>query len=279
MSVVVSVADTRKRLSEFISNLSDVINRETIQTEADLEKFVQVKSKAQLDLREALGYVKTETNATLLEILGYRPEDVDDHLPKRVIVGQIRYSPDYVLKFKQKPFAIVDLKSPDTNIDHERWVGQIRCYCRDESAPIGILFNGRSLRVFINTELKGLTKYDNDFKGQPVAAADQHEVKQMVEMLLKFASMPPEANPIALARGFANKRLKESSNRKWQDTVVERVRHLLTDPSDDVLAAIAGVESAWNEIEPKPSSAELEKIWRERPTLMAKAIRPRKKLI
>ena len=278
MTVMMSIPDTRKRLLEFLGNLSNVINNETIQTEADLEKFVQVESRAQLDLREALGYVKTEANSTLLEILGYRYEDVDDHLPKRVIVGQIRYSPDYVLKSKQKPFAIIDLKSPDTNIDHERWLGQIRCYCRDESAPIGILFNGRSLRVFINTELKGLTKYHDDFKGQLVAAADQHEVKQMVEMLLKLASMSPEANPITLARSFANKRLKESSNRKWQDTVVERVKHLLNDPSDDVLAAIAGVESAWNEIEPKPSSADIEKIWRERPTPMTKAVKPKKKL-
>ena len=275
MTVAVSVSDTRKRLTEFMANLSDAINRGTIQTEADLEKFVQVESKAQLDLREALGYVKTEINATLLEVLGYRDEDVDDHPPKKVIIGQIRYSPDYVMKVKQKPFAVVDLKSPDTNIDHERWIGQIQCYCRDESAPIGILFNGRSLRVFVNTELKGLTKY-HEFKGQPVAAADQHEVKQIVELLLKFAHSLPEVNSTALARSFANKRLKERSNRQWKDAVVERMSGLLNDPTNDVLAAIATVESAWSEIEPKPSGADLELIWRERPSPMTKIAKGKK---
>lgn len=268
--------DTRKRLFEFTGNLSKAINNLTVQTEADLEKFVQVESKAQLDLREALGYVKTEMNSTLLEILGYRYEDVDDHLTKKVIVGQIRYSPDYILKIKQKPFAIIDLKSPDTNIDHDRWIGQIHCYCRDESAPIGILFNGRSLRVFINTELKGLTRFHEHFNGQPIAVADEHEVKQVVEILLRFAYGSVEVNPISIARSFADKRLKEINNRRWQDTVAERINRILDEPSNDVLSAIAGVENAWTGIDPKPSGADVEKIWKERPIPKPKSLKMKK---
>ncbi len=269
MIVSASTPDPKRRLLDFLHNLSSVIEKGTIQTEADLEKFVQVESKAQLDLREALGYTKTEVNSTLLEILGYGHNDVEDHPQKKAIVGQIRYSPDYILKRKGKSLAVIDLKSPDVNIDHDKWMGQIHNYYRDEAVPIGILFNGCGLRVFINTEHKGLTRYHGIFAGQSVASADISEPKQMAEILLKF-SAALETNPLVTARALANKRKEDIGKREWQKSVVERLRTVLADPTEEVLHALAAV-NIWSDIEPKPSEQELTAIWANRPSPVEKS--------
>ena len=171
MTIVIPVAEQKRRLQEFLTNLSSLIVEETITSESHLETFVQVESQAQIELQLGRGFEKTPANATLLELLNYRYEDVENHPIRRVIIGRVKYAPDYILRRKNRPCAIVDLKAPGVNIDHPTWKAQIYNYCRDEGLPIGVLFNGVSLRVFINPHYRGLTKYGETFKGEPVAGA------------------------------------------------------------------------------------------------------------
>ena len=261
MNTSTANGDQRKRLTEFLKNLWIVIDKEAIQSEADLVLFIQVEDK-QGTLLDGLGYEKKPGNETLLEILGYSAGDVDDHPQKKVIVGQIRYSPDYILKRNSKPLAVVDLKTPDANLDHERWMGQIYSYCRLENAPIGFLFNGKHLRVFINVEFKGLTKYADVFKEQPVAEADVDNERQMVDLLLTFAASSTGDSPLAIARELANKRLKELKNKARQRDIGERLKSLLLSPSDSMLNALADIND-WGDISPKPDGNELIRVWAE----------------
>ena len=165
--------DTRKRLSNYLGKLSNAIENQKIQSEADLDALFRVKTQQQLNLLEIIGISSSEENATLLEILGYNSENVEDHPVKVAIIGRMNYVPDYVLNYHPKlPLAVIDLKAPEVNLDIQRSVGQIISYCREIKAPLGLLFNGRSVRVYINTEVKGLTKF-KELTGQSVASANE----------------------------------------------------------------------------------------------------------
>jgi len=248
--------DQRKRLNDFLKNLKRVIEGEAIQSEVDLEKFFQVENQTQLTLLAGRGYNKQPENATLLEILGYEYSDVEDHPQKKVSIASSRYSPDYILKRNGKRLAIVDLKTPEVNLDRDKWAGQVCYYCHMENVPIGFLFNGRSLRVFVNVEFKGLTKYAAVFKEQPVAEADMDNEKQMVDLLLKFAATHSEENPVAIARGLANQRLKELRDKAQKKDIENRLKELLASPPDEMLKALPDL-SIWGDIPRKPSVGEL----------------------
>lgn len=259
MNSATANGDTRKRLAAFLTKMRGIIDGEAIQSEVDLEKFFQVESKAQLDLLAGMGYIKQPENATLLEILGYEYGDVEDHPQKKVSIASSRYSPDYILKRNGKRLAIVDLKTPEVNLDRGKWAGQVCYYCHMENVPIGFLFNGRSLRVFVNVEFKGLTKYAAAFKEQPVAEADMDNERQMIDLLLKFAATHPEENPVAIARGLANQRLKELRDKAQKKDIESRLKELLACPPDAMLEALPDL-SIWDGLTRKPSVGELLQI-------------------
>lgn len=241
--------------------LSEGIECQEIQSEADIEQMFRVETDQQIALWKRRGIEKSEKNSTLLEILGYGNADIDDHPVKKNVVGQISYAPDYILKRQQKMLAIVDLKAPDQDLDRERWIGQISSYCRELKVPIGLLFNGTDLRVFINTEIKGLTKHKELFYNQPVASAGTHEMKQMVEILLKLSASSLEENPIMAASGFANKRRAEFRDRDRQKRIQHLLQAALTNPSSEIFSALAGLDSIWGNNEAKPSEQELASAW------------------
>ena len=260
MNIVLPASDQRKRLLEFLNNLYSMIDREVIQSEAQLESFVQVESQTDIELQLGRGYEKTPASATLLEILGYEYEDVQNHPTKRVIIGQVKYAPDYILHRKHSPFAILDLKTPATNIDNPSWKAQIYNYCRDENLPIGILFNGRKLRVFINTNYRGLTKYGDIFKGEPIASAEHNEPKQMLDLLLKLSATSLENSSLAVARELANKRKKEIGTVAWRRNIEDCLKSILADPPAEMMEALASL-NLWGE--QKPSGEVLDAIWAE----------------
>lgn len=251
----------KQLLSDYLQMLSEGIECQEIQSEADIEQMFRVETDQQIALWKRRGIEKSEKNSTLLEILGYGNADIDDHPVKKNVVGQISYAPDYILKRQQKMLAIVDLKAPDQDLDRERWIGQISSYCRELKVPIGLLFNGTDLRVFINTEIKGLTKHKELFYNQPVASAGTHEMKQMVEILLKLSASSLEENPIMAASGFANKRRAEFRDRDRQKRIQHLLQAALTNPSSEIFSALAGLDSIWGNNEAKPSEQELASAW------------------
>jgi len=69
-----------------------------ISSENDLDRYVRV-SKGDDD--------------TLLKILGYNTDTVNDHPTERVLIGTTQFQPDYVLRNGQKCLAVLDLnRSP-----------------------------------------------------------------------------------------------------------------------------------------------------------------------
>jgi len=240
--------------------LCNGIEDQIIQREEDIVQMFRVETEQQLKLWEVQYGVQKKP--TLLELLGYSSNDVDERPVKKTVVGQISYAPDYILKRHQRLLAVVDLKAPGQNLDYERWVGQIVSYCRELKVPLGLLFNGTELRVFINTEYKGLTKHKELFLHQPVASAGgSHERKQIVDILVKFAAASLESNPVSVANGLASKRRRELLDKARQRHIQQQLKNILADPPTSVLAAIAGVDGIWGEIGQKPGEAKLYAAW------------------
>lgn len=259
--LVISAINPKQSLDDFLSTLFNGIECQIIQNEADIVQMFRVETEQQLALWEMQYGIRKKPS--LLELLGYSASDVDERPVKKTVVGQINYAPDYILKRQQKLLAIVDLKAPGQNLDHERWIGQISSYCRELKVPLGLLFNGTEVRVFINTDYKGLTKHRELFFNQPVASAGSHERKQMVDILLKFAAITLEVSPIVVANGFASKRRHELRDRERQKRIRHQLKSVLANPPSTVFAAISSLDNIWGDIEPKPSEAELSAAWVE----------------
>lgn len=267
--MTISTSNTKQLIDDFVVTLFSGIDSQIIQSEADIVQMFRVETEQQLALWEMQYGVRKKS--TLLEILGYSNADVDERPVKKTVVGQISYAPDYILKRHQKMLAIVDLKAPGQNLDRDRWIGQIDSYCRELKVPLGLLFNGTELRVYINTDHKGLTKHKALFSQQPVASAGAHEQKQIVDILLKFAVATLEINPVAVANGFASKRRHELKDRDRQKHIQSQLQSILANPPNQVFAAISAIDEIWGVIEPKPSEAELNNAWSQITSMSNKA--------
>ena len=250
--------NTRQQLVDLLDRLSDGIKLQIIQSEKDLEGFVGVMPEMQ---RELLGLQGLKRNPSLLEILGYSYGDADDHPVKKVVVGQISYSPDYVLRRDQKNLAILDLKAPDVDLDHSKWLGQISSYCSHLDALIGVLFNGRNIRVYINTNHKGLTRFKLLFSDQPVAEAGYRKQEQVVKILLKLSAPLLKEDPLAVARKMAMEQKKVIERESRRKQIQERVKSILTNPPNELLAAMSTVEGIWDGMDPEPSEQEVITAW------------------
>lgn len=254
-----SPSNKRQSVDDYLKTLIYSIECQIIQSEADLAQMFRVETEQQLALWEIQYGIPKKP--TLLELLGYSSVDVDERPVKKTVIGQINYSPDYVLKCEQKLLAIVDLKAPGQNLDHERWIGQISTYCRELKVPLGLLFSGTEIRVFINTDYKGLTKHKELFLHQNVASAGSHERKEMVDIFLKFAAATLDPNPVAIANAFASKRRHELKDRARQKHIQQQLKAILDNPPPQVFSAICSVDGIWGELEPKPSEAEIRTAW------------------
>ena len=90
--------NVRQHLSDYLAALEVAIDCQQIQSEADLEGVVRITTDKQKQLAVLFGNSPHEKHKHLLDILGFTEVDVDDHCAKLTVVGQISYTPDYVLK-------------------------------------------------------------------------------------------------------------------------------------------------------------------------------------
>lgn len=250
--------EVKQQLTDLLSRLAEGIAKQIIQSEKDIEGFVRIMPDME---RELLGLQGVKTGSSLLEILGYSLSDVEDHPTKKVVVGQISYSPDYVLKCDGQILAVLDLKAPDVDLDHPKWLGQISSYCMHLAAPLGVLFNGQSIYVYINTGMKGLTQYKDLFASRPVAEASSKNPGQLRDTLLAFSAASLTGKPLKVAQSLAAKRKNIEAGQKKKKQICECIRVALVDPSHDVLAALALVDDVWGAIGFKPSKAEVVSAW------------------
>lgn len=251
----------RQLLSDYLAALEKAISCQQIQSEADLEEVFRVTTDKQKQVVAFFGSSPHHKHRQLLEILGFTEVDVDDHCAKLTVVGQISYTPDYVLKQGSKLLAIVDLKAPGQNLDHPRWVGQILSYCQQLNVPLGLLFDGTEARVFVNTSMKGLTKHKGLFEAQPIASVGSQEKRRLVEVLLKFAKVNLTNGPISVANDLASKRKHELRDRERQKLIQSHLLTVLAEPTPQVFVALAAIEDAWAAFDVKPSVTELSQAW------------------
>lgn len=254
------MTDFKEPLGQFFANLRKALDKGAVPSEQSLAAFVQVESDEQLALWKARGIRKTRRNATLLEILGYRSADVEDH-PAKKVLGTLTYSPDYILKQSHRLLAALDLKAPETSIDQARWTAQIISYCKELKVPLGILFSGRAIRVFINPEIKGLGRYRTLFSDQPVASANDPNLRQMIEIVNRLSAASLQSDPLVVARSFAVKRAKELRSKLRQSEITELLRGLLSIPPKELLISMASLEGLWGDVQPRPSPSEVVRAW------------------
>ncbi|PIU62175.1 MAG: hypothetical protein COS85_19280 [Armatimonadetes bacterium CG07_land_8_20_14_0_80_59_28] len=109
------VNDLKEQLSKYLNDLWQAANGKMkvggvtyqISTEKDLERHVKIGA---------------EGDTTLLRVLGYTANDIEDHPTLPVEVGRqvLNLEPDYVLLHQRKPTAILELKAPPPRRRSER---------------------------------------------------------------------------------------------------------------------------------------------------------------
>ena len=263
----------KKQVVDLLSRVEEGISEALIKSEKDLEGFVHVTPTA---VRRTADLKGSGLNATLLELLGYTLESCNNHPFLLTMAGHTRYSPDYVLNSGQKVLAILDLKAPGISLDDREGIEQVQSYCArgDKASPIGVLFNGRSIRIFVNPDYPGFTRYkklsiDEDpkkrinFYETPVEAAD-NDVNAVAAVLLKISVMSLSDDSASVARKMANAKIQTIEKGKWAHEVSDRLRAALSEPSDEVIRAVASIDSLWVGMEKGPEPADAVIAWNRR---------------
>ena len=233
---------------------------------------IKVQTEAELAVRVGL----KAQGATLLRILGYADNTVCDQVS--VDMGSAPKFPDYVLGYP-KGLIDLELKKPDENIDDLKWARQVLSYCIFKEIPLGVLFNGIALRVFINVRLfannrdKNSPKYKLYFSEQPVARADASNISSMVDLFYALSSEQIDGTAIAFGRRLAKKRIAEIEGGEHQRRLCERLTFILsTNPPyiDEVLKSLSLSPELWTDFERQPDPEELRRAWNSRQLLINK---------
>ena len=276
--------ETKRQLAEALGRIAQGIERQYIGKEADLEEFVRVVPMAVRGRQELQG---GEIRPTLLEILGYTEITCDDHpVITFAMAGHkvIKIVPDYVVKnAEQKDLATWELKAPAEDVDGKEPIEQLMSYCSEpkRQTPIGILFNGRKLRVFINPEYPGLGKYKRiseapaplfNFKHSPVLSlelddpepGDKAPYKLFVETLTSLNCTNLSAGAVNCARKLAEKKLKDIQSKALNAKIVKCLQEALTSPTDEIIRAVAGAIHLWEGFETPPGLDDAVRAWHEK---------------
>ena len=274
----------KKQIVDLLNRIVEGIEKQYITKEADLEQFVRVVPIAVRGMQELQG---GEIKPTLLEILGYTDLTCDDHpIITFVMAGRkgVKIIPDYVVKSaEQKDLATWELKAPTEDVDSKEPIEQLMSYCSEpkRQTPIGILFNGRKLRVFINSEYPGLGKYKRiseaptplfNFKRSPVLSlelddpepSDKVPYKLIVDNLLSLSCSSLSDGAVSCARKLAEKKLGIVRDGERDRKIVEGLQEALASPTDEMIKAIAGSIHSWKDFETPPSLDDAVRAWQKR---------------
>ncbi len=259
----------KKQLADVLNRIAIGIEKQYIGKESDLEDFVRVVP-ASVRGRQILqgGAI----NPTLLEVLGYSEDTCDDHNTKKV--GHVSFIPDYVCGIDQKTWMVLDLKAPGVSINGDKMADFIQSYCRalHPPAPLGVLYNGYSIRVFLNPEYPGFGKFLSlkdepdktkaiNFYQTPIASAEASNPSELVKVLLELSSLTLSEGVASLAKKLANRFIKDVGQAAWRRQVCDQIRNALLKPTDEVIAALAEVDSLWSQLTPRPTPDQAKDAW------------------
>lgn len=215
--------DLRGELSQYFATILAEIDAGRIVKEEDLALFVPPT---------AYPYALTRN---LLTILGYDSAQVKGQHGVRLAASTYRV--DYRVETGTQPW-LLELKAPTESCGEH--LKQLRDYFfGSPDVPLGVLFNGKEARVYVNTSHKGLKTYESDLGLEPVRMADTRQASQLVDIFAPLAWSGSMLDTLPLARQWAKARRakiaadKRSKARKA--TVQAAVDELLSDPQDDLL--------------------------------------------
>ena len=275
--------DTRKQLEEWLNRIQAKLQRQVLSSEKELDNYVRIvpEFERELLLEDTGGKIPP----TLLEILGFSIHTCLSQPKLMTIVhGRIKWSyrPDYVVMDNQKDAAIWDLKAANENLDKDEYVSQITTYCHasERPSPIGILFNGSGLRVFINPDYPGLSKYKKisdepektrkyNFRCNPVVSVELADNMLMTDTLMRLSAKSLSGNATKVAKDLAEKKWKEINDGIRRKMIIECLMSSLSNPSDGVIEAIATVKDIWYGLEPEPTPDDAVRVWQKRKHLSA----------
>ena len=280
-----SANDVKKQLVVWLDHVLEGIHKNHIESEHHLEAKVCIISEK--DRGKALYDTGVDPTATLLELLGYTDMTCDDHpVIAFTVAGHkaVKIIPDYVTKSaEQKDLATWELKAPAEDVDSKEAVEQLMSYCREpkRQTPIGVLFNGRRLRVFVNSEYPGLGKYKKiseaaallfDFRHSPVLSleldasepGDKSALKPVVDTFISLSRTILSDGAIIYAKRLAEKKLKDVRDGERDRKIVECLQEALASPTDEMIKAIAANIHSWKDFETPPGLDDAVRAWQKR---------------
>ncbi len=266
------MGDMKRLLRTYLSNLQRDINERKLPKEQYLEERVHL-TEDRLAQLVAFGAQTSRETATLFGILGYSPDRVNVQ-PTMVYFGTRRVRPDYVLLREGRPSVVVDLKQPGLELAKEEFYGQLAFYIHKFEIPIGILFNGTNVHVFVNTHLPELRRHRGRFDEEPVWTATSADMDEMIETLCNISREALQNEPVVAARKYIRWRSTRDREIAIQKAIVQatdqrlaairtRLQEIRTTPPDYVLTAICEYDDAWNSLLSTATMEELQQFHRE----------------
>ena len=281
-----TASDTKKHLIEWIEHVLEGIHKNYITSESDLESKVRVLSDGNRAIAR-FNNSGVDPPPTLLELLGYNDVTCDDHPTITTSIKghkAVKIIPDYIVKsIEQKDLATWELKAPAEDVDSRESVEQLMSYCLEakRQTPIGVLFNGRKLRVYINPDYQGLGKYKKiseaevpliDFRHSPVLSLDlalpelddKKPYKQVGDTLISLSCAILSAGSVNLAKKIADKRLGEIKDEKRNAQIVLCLQEAFASPTDEILKAVTAAIHQWDGVEAPPGPDDAVRAWHNR---------------
>lgn len=191
---------------------------------------------------------------TLLEILGYVQGEVTPQ--ETVKAGRTNWRFDFVVRKNGKQVLLVEDKKPQENLnDH---MIQPADYLLKVPAPLGLLFNGREVKMLINTNLKELRQFEV-MHGKWVAEAVLDDMGATVDLLLQLSAANLGTDAIGTAKRLAKKKMAEMR----KEDIGARLQEIMDKPPSELLDSIIKMDAVLSDLKATPE--ELREVWTSKP--------------
>lgn len=206
--------------------------------------------------------LKTVGHPTLLDLLGYLRDEVEDHPTMTAQNGTVRIIPDYVLRVDKVVVAVLELKAPSINIALDSFTQQIISYCLQTNAPLGFLFNGTSLRVFVNTNYNGFARQRALFTTEPVLSIHTGNTDELATAFYKLTRPDSVHHAVEMGRRLASDQKRQLESKERRKEIGKILKECFNNPTDELFDCLSGMNTAWSGMKVNPTAAEIKAIWK-----------------
>ena len=169
-----------------------------------------------------------------MELLGYK--DVNVANQQGIKAGVKKIIPDYIVQCNGKECFILDIKAPDVKLDGagDQILSYLMVHRKD--IPLGVLFNGTEMQIYINTRLKNLTS--NDELSENGLVKSTNRIVEISDLWLRLSCTALTSGSLTLARHLVRQYENDRKGQQRQRRVEDWLDNLLRYPNDDLFAAI-----------------------------------------